>query len=125
MTTYRIRNATRAKTVAESASFAGDSKERRTGLLKRTTFPEGEGLLLAPCECIHTFGMKFPIDVVFLSRKRKVLKIAAALPAWRIAVSLFADTALELPAGTAARTGTSVGDELVFEKLESEVRLVD
>jgi len=125
MKTYRIRNVTKATTVADLAFFAGDSQDRRTGLLKHASFPEGEGLLIAPCECIHTFGMKFPIDVVFLSRKRKVLKISAELPSWRIAVSIFADTALELPAGTAARTGMSVGDELVFEKVESDVRLVD
>ena len=56
--------------MADLAFFAGDSQDRRTGLLKHASFPEGEGLLIAPCECIHTFGMKFPIDVVFLSRKR-------------------------------------------------------
>ena len=117
MKLFRIRNLTRNSVLAERAGFAADSKARRTGLLKHAAFPEGEGLLIAPCELIHTFGMKFPIDAVFLSKKRKVLKIVPNLPARRLAASLLADSVLELPAGTAARTSTAVGDELLFEPL--------
>jgi uncharacterized membrane protein (UPF0127 family) len=60
--------------------------------------------------------MKFPIDIAFLSRKRKVLKIRANMVRGRIAMSLLAHSVLELPAGTLAETGTAAGDQLVFEK---------
>jgi uncharacterized membrane protein (UPF0127 family) len=63
--------------------------------------------------------MKFPIDIAFLSRKRKVLKIRANMARGRIAMSLLAHSVLELPAGTLAATETVAGDQLVFEKLDT------
>lgn len=111
----RVKNLTRGTLVADRATAAVTSRERRTGLLRHESLAEGEGLWIAPCEAIHTFGMKFPIDVVFLDRARRVLKIREAVPAWRIAVCLRAHSVLELPAGTLRRTGTAVGDKLAFE----------
>jgi hypothetical protein len=61
--------------------------------------------------------MKFPIDLVYLDRKRKVSKVRRAVPAWRLSLCLSAHSVLELPAGRAAETGTAVGDELVIDKL--------
>mgnify|MGYP001091472575 CR=1 FL=1 len=112
----RIRNLTRDKVLAGEAEVADTSKKRRTGLLKRESLPQGEGLWITPCEAIHTIGMKFPIDVLFLSRTRKVLKIKERVPPGRIAICLRAHSVLELPAGTVAATGTAVGDQLEFEK---------
>jgi uncharacterized membrane protein (UPF0127 family) len=63
--------------------------------------------------------MKFPIDVLFLSKKRKVVKIRAAMPRWRLALSLWAHSVLELPSGTAAATETARGDQLEFETFEA------
>jgi len=96
---------------------ADTSGKRRTGLLKHESLPPGQGLWIAPCEAIHTFGMKFPIDVVFLSRKRKVLKVKENMGRRRIALCLRAYSVLELPAGTVARYPTRPGDQLEFEKL--------
>lgn len=121
MSLYLVTNETRGKVLAERASFAGDSKSRREGLLKRTEFPEGEGLLISPCEAIHMFGMKFPIDVVFFDRKKVVRKVVHSIPKNRIAFCFSAATALELPAGTAIATGTGKGDQLSVERRQDEL----
>jgi uncharacterized protein len=114
---FVIRNVTRNSVLADRAVLAGDSKARRTGLLKRDALPEGEGLIIAPCECVHTFGMRFPIDVVFVSKKRTVLKTVSSMAKRRIAMSVLADLTVELPAGTVARTGTAAGDVIAFEAI--------
>lgn len=111
----RIENLTRATVLASHALVARTSQERRTGLLKRESLDQGEGLYIAPCEAVHTFFMRFAIDVLYLDRKRKVLKIRPALGPWRISACLWAHGVLELPAGTAAATGTLAGDQLAFD----------
>jgi uncharacterized membrane protein (UPF0127 family) len=113
----KVRNETRHTVLAEAADVADTSAKRRTGLLKHTRLEAGEGLLIVPCESVHTFFMKFPIDLVYLDKRRKVKKIRHAVPAWRLSACLSAHSVLELPAGTVARTGTVVGDELAVEKL--------
>jgi len=62
----RIVNLTRGTVVADKAEIADTGAKARTGLLKHAGLAPGEGLWIAPCEAIHTFGMRFPIDVVFL-----------------------------------------------------------
>ena len=96
---------------------ADTSAKRRTGLLKHERLGPGEGLWISPCESVHTFFMKFPIDLVYLDKKRKVRKVRSAVPAWRLSACLSAHSILELPAGTIERTGTRPGDELVIEDL--------
>lgn len=113
----RIRNSTRNTVLATAVLVAQTSSQRRTGLLKHDSLPPGEGLLIGPCEAVHTFRMKFAIDVLFLDRKHKVLKIRPEMGRGRISVCLRAHSVLELPAGTAAATGTVPGDQLEFEKL--------
>jgi uncharacterized membrane protein (UPF0127 family) len=114
----RVANQTRGRVLADRADIADSSAKRRTGLLKHTSLEPGEGLWIAPCEGVHTFGMKFPIDVILLSRKKQVLKTRPAMVKRRIAFSLRAYSVLELPAGTLAETGTVAGDQLEFEKYE-------
>ncbi|HEV8413075.1 MAG TPA: DUF192 domain-containing protein [Bryobacteraceae bacterium] len=104
--------------LAERADIADTSAKRRTGLLKHTGLAPGEGLWIAPCEGVHTFAMKFTIDVVFLNRKRKILKIRPNMVRRRIALCLRAHSVLELPAGTLEQTGTVRGDQLEFEEYE-------
>ena len=98
--------------------MADTSSKRRTGLLKHERLEPGEGLWIVPCESVHTFFMKFPIDLVYLDKRKKVRKVRHAVPAWRVSACLTAHSILELPAGTAAETGTVAGDELVFDKLD-------
>jgi len=114
----KVQNLTRGVVLACEVEVADTSRKRRKGLLGRTSLSEGEGLWITPCEAIHTIGMKFPIDVLFLGRDRKVIKLKEAVPPGRIAVCLRAHSVLELPAGTAAATSTAVGDRLEFERVE-------
>jgi hypothetical protein len=118
MAKLKILNRTRQTVLATEADVADTSRKRNVGLLKHKSLPEGQGLWIVPCEGIHTFGMKFPIDVLFLDRKKKVLKIRPNMGPFRISLCLPAHSVLELPAGTADRTGLKKGDELEFEELE-------
>ncbi len=112
----RVRNATREVELADRAIAANTSELRKTGLLKHTSLPEGEGLWIAPCEGVHTFFMKFAIDVVYLNKKREVVKLRPNMGKSRLSLCLSAHSVLELPAGMIAKTGTQVGDRLEFEK---------
>jgi len=115
----RVRNQSRDAILADRADIANTSAKRKVGLLRHTKLNPGEGLWITPCEGVHTIGMKFPIDVLFLSKKRKVLKIRAAMPRWRMSMCLRAHSVLELPSGTAAATQTARGDQLEFETYEA------
>ena len=106
----------RGTVLAERALVADTSEKRRTGLLKHSSLPEGEGLWIVPCEGVHTFGMKFPIDVLYLSKKKVVLKARPNMVRSRISFCLRAHSVLELPAGMIAQTGTTPGDQLDFER---------
>ena len=104
--------------LAEAADIADTSATRRKGLLKRDGLARGEGLWIVPCEGVHTFGMRFSIDVLFLSKQRKVLKLRHSMPRRRIALSLFAHSVLELPSGVIRESGTSRGDQLELVKYQ-------
>jgi hypothetical protein len=98
--------------------MADTSAKRRTGLLKHERLEPGGGLWIVPCESVHTFFMKFPIDLIYLDKRRRVRKVRDAVPPWRLSACLSAHSVLELPAGIAAQTRTQVGDELLLEKLD-------
>jgi hypothetical protein len=112
-----VRNETRQTVLADAAEMADTSAKRRVGLLKHKSLSPGEGLWIAPCESVHTFFMKFPIDLVYLDRKLRVRKVRGAVPAWRLSICWSAHSVLELPAGVAAQTGTAVGDVLAIDEL--------
>jgi uncharacterized membrane protein (UPF0127 family) len=112
-----VRNHTRDTVVADAADVADTSAKRRTGLLKHDRLAQGEGLWIVPCESVHTFFMKFPIDLVYLDKKHKVKKVRHAVGPWKLSACLTAHSVLELPAGAAEKSGTRVGDELKMEKI--------
>jgi uncharacterized protein len=85
---------------------------RMRGLLGKRGLESGEGLLIRPAPSIHTFFMRFPIDVVFLSRQGEVLKVAERVPPWRARSCRRSYAVLELAAGEAGRRGIAVGDRL-------------
>ncbi len=114
----RVRNLTRNTTLADRADIADTSATRNRGLLKHTGLAEGEGLWIVPCEGVHSFFMKFAIDVVFLNKKRQVTKLRPNMVKNRIALSLRAHSTLELPVGLIAKSQTAVGDQLELEKYE-------
>jgi uncharacterized membrane protein (UPF0127 family) len=98
--------------VVERCYVADRPWQRMRGLLGKRLLPVGEGVLLQPAGSVHSFFMRFPIDVVFLDRELAVVGVAAVLPPWRIARSRGAKSALELPAGEARRRGLKVGERL-------------
>jgi uncharacterized membrane protein (UPF0127 family) len=114
-----VRNHTRNTVLGDAVELADTSETRRVGLLKHERLEPGAGLWIVPCESVHTFFMKFPIDLVYLDKQRKVRKVRHAVPAWRLSACLTAHSILELPAGTAEKSGTVPGDELVIEKLNA------
>ena len=79
------------------------------GLLGRDGLPQGEGLLIKPCGSVHTFFMRFPIDVVFLDRELSVLAVRPEVRPWRTAGTRGGKVVLELGAGEAARLGIAPG----------------
>jgi uncharacterized membrane protein (UPF0127 family) len=85
---------------------------RMRGLLGRRGLESGQGLLLRPASSVHTFFMRFAIDVVFLSRGGEVLKVVTALPPWRTAAARGAKAVVELAAGEAERREIRAGDRL-------------
>jgi len=99
--------------LADAASVADTSETRRTGLLKHTGLAPGDGLWIVPCESVHSFFMKFTIDVLYLDRQHKVKKIRPGMVPWRAS----AHSVLELPAGTITQTGTQAGDQLEIKTL--------
>ena len=98
--------------VCEHCLVADSPWSRMRGLLGRRGLESGEGLLLRPTGSVHTFFMRFAIDVVFLSRDGEVLKVARALPAWRTAGARRAKAVLELAADEAERREIRVGTRL-------------
>ena len=114
--TVKAVNLTRNSELADRVEVAGSGGDRRKGLLGKESLPVGEGLWIVPCEAVHTFFMKFSIDVLYLDRHKRVLKVTPRLVPWRMSACLKAHSVLELPAGVADATQTQRGDLLIFEQ---------
>ena len=99
--------------IASQIEVAFDSKTRNRGLLGRTGLPPGTALIIAPSNAVHTFGMRFPIDVVFARRDGVVVKIRSAVPRSRMTFAFGGFAVLEFAAGEMARSSVRVGDHLV------------
>ncbi|HSW42609.1 MAG TPA: DUF192 domain-containing protein [Patescibacteria group bacterium] len=122
----RARNATRGTLIAESLEVAESFGGRLIGLMGRAALPAGGGLWLRPASSIHMLFMRFPIDVIFLAKPevgggRRVVAVRAALRPWTGVVwwARGADGCLELPAGTAAASGTAVGDLVELPEVDA------
>jgi uncharacterized membrane protein (UPF0127 family) len=109
-------NLTRGHMIAHQVKTAVTMLDRRTGLLNRETFEPGEGLHIVPCDAIHTMGMRFPIDVLFLDGNGAVLAAWRNIPPGGSSMTCVgASSALELPAGMIDATGTKVRDTIQLE----------
>jgi hypothetical protein len=109
-------NLTRHTILGDAIVVADTSLSRFVGLLGRRGLAAGEGLLIRPSNGVHTLGMRFAIDVLLLTKDGSVLCAYSNLRPFRItAVKWQATSALELPAGTIAASGTAAGDQISFE----------
>jgi uncharacterized protein len=108
-------NRTRQVYLATKLSVARTHWTRFRGLMgeNSVSFGAGHGLWIVPSRGVHTFAMKFPIDVIYLDEGRTVLHLEKNLSPWRVApVRVSAKSVLELPSDTLNLTGTSLGDEI-------------
>jgi uncharacterized protein len=103
------------RVVCEQLLVAARPLRRMRGLLGRADLPAGEGILLRPASSVHTFFMRFPIDVVFLDRDGVVLDVEPDVAPWRLAGRRGANAVVELAAGESARRGIAVGDRLALQ----------
>jgi hypothetical protein len=109
-----VANLTRNTVLATRLELADTAAKRSKGLLGRTGLATGEGLWIVPCESVHTFFMKFPIDLVYIDRNHRIKKVRSAVAPWRLSACLTAHSILELPAGTIRATQSHPGDMLEF-----------
>lgn len=108
-----VKNITRNTILSSDCGRARTFLSRFAGLQFKKSLPEGGGLLLTPCNSIHTFFMRFAIDAVFIDSDGIVLHIAEGVKPWRVSKIISgARSVLELPAGTAIATGTKIGDRI-------------
>lgn len=110
-------NRTRGEILGERIRRAGTFLARLRGLLGRGPLADGEGIWIAPCRCVHTFGMSYPIDVLFLDEAGIVLGLYPDLPPARVTrIFTKAAGALELPSGVIQRTNAAPGDLVEFRE---------
>lgn len=103
-------NGRTGRLVATVVEMAVTRRDRNRGLLGRAWLEPGAAMFLAPCVSIHTAFMRFPIDVLFVGRDRRILRIVRRLPPWRAALCIRAHAVIELAAGSADAHDLRVGD---------------
>ena len=114
-----VKNSQRATVLGEAIEVALTASQRVRGLLGRECLEDGQGLLFKNCSSLHTFFMHFPIDIVFMDKKGKVLQVAMEVRPFKLVAAPFrAFYALELPTGAVGSSGTRVGDVLDFVEEE-------
>lgn len=124
----QIYNSTKSTILTSDATIADTFITRLIGLLNRKSLKEGEGLIIPGCNNIHTFFMRFALDVIFLKTQMgtdkitderrlseaSVVKTVSCLKPFRLSCCPDADSVLELPSGTIAKTKTQAGDCIEF-----------
>src|SRR5882724_11951794 len=113
-------NATKKTVVSDNCHFANTVLKRMVGLLNRGQFSPGEGLLLDRCYGIHTFGMRFPIDVLFLDKDLHVIRAVKALSPYRTCVVKKSVYVLEVPVGVLDASRTAEGDQIQIRTANSD-----
>lgn len=112
----QVRNPTRGTTLVSRGRVANTMWRRMVGLLNQRSLESGDGLLICPCNSIHSMGMRFRFDALYLDKNHVVVRAISDIPPWRILPLIWrAQSVLELPAGVIAATQTQEGDRLVVE----------
>lgn len=118
MKTLQVRNLTREAALAEKVMLADGWWTRLRGMMGRPEPAEDEGMLLAPCQSVHMYWMKYPLDVAFIAPDGQVVATYHGLaPSRRSKWHRDANRALELKAGRLAATRTEVGDRLELRQV--------
>jgi len=107
-----LRNQRTGCVLADRLLPALDSATRKTGLLKHTSLADGEAMIIAPSNAVHTWFMKFDLDLLFVGRDGRVVKTRAAVKPWRMSAALRAFAVIEMRAGTLDDRDTQPGDVL-------------
>lgn len=102
------------RAVVASVQRTSNAWERLRGLLGRPCPGPGQGLLIDPCGSVHTLFMAYPIDVVYLDRRLRVVQVTASLRPWRLSFARGAALTLELAPNTAAALGITAGRQLAW-----------
>lgn len=111
--THTIYNETKGITIADKAVKAASFLARGRGLMMAPPIATGGGLVIEPCNSIHMFFMRYPLDIVFLDEYGTVLFMYQGIKPWRVGrVVRRAKCAVELPEGAIASSRTEVGDKL-------------
>jgi uncharacterized membrane protein (UPF0127 family) len=119
--TLSVLSRDRGALVCERCEVADRPLSRLRGLLGRRGLEPDSGLLIEPCNSIHTLFMRFPIDAVFLDAELRVLRVRARMRPWRAAGARGARAVLELAAGEAERCGVSPGERLYLTPVPAAV----
>lgn len=114
-----VRNLTRDTLIANSLEAAASGPKRSKGLLGRNGIEKGGGLWIIPCEAVHTFFMKFPIDLIYIDRNYRVKKVRSNVGPWRISGCLTAHSVIELPSGSVRESKTERGDLLEISEINT------
>lgn len=109
---FVLTNTRNNRIVARTLLAAFDSASRRRGLLKHDALEEGTALIIAPSNAIHTFSMRFAIDVAFVSKEGRVVKVRPAVRPWHVAAAWRAFAVIEMAAGAFEKSDTRPGDLL-------------
>jgi uncharacterized protein len=109
---FCLRNRRTGQTLASTLLPALDRATRKTGLLKHTSLADGEAMVIAPSNAVHTWFMKFDLDLVFVRRDGRVVKTRAGVRPWRMSGAMRAFAVIEMRAGTLAERDTQPGDIL-------------
>lgn len=109
-----IHNSSQGTLLGEHISVAQTFWQRLRGLLGTSNLQTGHGLMIKPCSSIHTWGMAYSIDVLFVDCNDQIIKIVQNLPAGRMAGAAGSYYVIELPKGTAQYTLCAVGDRLTL-----------
>ncbi|HEY7030773.1 MAG TPA: DUF192 domain-containing protein [Thermomicrobiales bacterium] len=114
--TYEIVDARTNTLVARMVEEATGRWRSFRGLMLTKHLPSERGLLIRPARGIHTHFMRFPIDLIFLDERNRVVKIRSSMPPWRIAPARAA-AVIEVAAGLADAAGVRIGDEFLFRSV--------
>ena len=123
---FSARNGNTGAVIAQRVGIAATRRARAIGLLLHTSLREGEGLWIAPSRGVHTWGMRFTIDVVALDAGGRIVDLVANMRPWRMRLPRTGCVGvLELPAGTIARSGARLGDAIAFEIVRDDPYVTD